>query len=345
MPETITIVGGGLAGLTLGIGLRQRGVPVTLWEAGRYPRHRVCGEFISGAGQNSLERLGLLTGLQRAGACAAASAAFFAGTKRIAPARPLPNPALCLSRFVLVALLAQEFQRLDGELRVGARWAGAFGPGIVRAGGRRAERLKNGWRLFGLKVHARGIELEADLEMHFVPSGYVGLCRLADGEVNICGLFRSEKTTPDLAQGWRDWLNGSAGSVLQSRLASAQIDEDSFCCVAGLCLNPRRASRLNECCVGDALTMIPPVTGNGMSMAFESAEIAIDPLSAFSRGRLPWDRAQQAIAASCDDRFASRLRWAAWLQRGLFQPRARAVLLLLAARSEWIWRKLIERTR
>ena len=45
--RAVTIIGGGLAGLTLGIGLRQRGVPVTISEAGDYPRHRVCGEFIS----------------------------------------------------------------------------------------------------------------------------------------------------------------------------------------------------------------------------------------------------------------------------------------------------------
>ena len=79
MPETITIVGGGLAGLTLGIGLRQRGVAVTLWEAGRYPRHRVCGEFISGRGQSSLARLRLLGLVQSAGARDATSAGFFAG--------------------------------------------------------------------------------------------------------------------------------------------------------------------------------------------------------------------------------------------------------------------------
>ena len=48
MVKPITIVGGGLAGLTLGIGLRQCGVAVTVHEAGHYPRHRVCGEFISG---------------------------------------------------------------------------------------------------------------------------------------------------------------------------------------------------------------------------------------------------------------------------------------------------------
>ena len=49
--KPVTIVGGGLAGLTLGIALRENSVPVHIYEAGTYPRHRVCGEFISGRGQ------------------------------------------------------------------------------------------------------------------------------------------------------------------------------------------------------------------------------------------------------------------------------------------------------
>jgi flavin-dependent dehydrogenase len=344
MPESITIVGGGLAGLTLGIGLRQRGVPVIVWEAGRYPRHRVCGEFISGGGQASLTRLGVLKGLQSAGACSASSAAFFAGKTTVA-ARPLPEPALCVSRFVLDEWLAREFQRLGGELRLSERWTGEFGPGIVRAAGRRAEAVVDGWRLFGLKVHARGVMLDADLEMHFVPAGYVGLCRLQGGEVNICGLFRSAATVPDLARRWRDWLCGPADSVLHSRLAGAQFDDDSFRSVAGLSLRPQRATQRNECSIGDALTMIPPVTGNGMSMAFESAELAIGPLTQFSSGKLTWTQAQQEIAAACDDQFTPRLRWAGWVQRALFQPSTRSALLFLAARSEWLWRGLFQRTR
>ena len=344
MIESVTIVGGGLAGLTLGIGLRQRGVPVTLWEAGRYPRHRVCGEFISGDGQRTLARLGLLDVLQNSGSHSASSVAFFAEKTMIAT-RSLPEAALCISRFALDEWLAREFQRLGGELQVGARWGGGFGTGIVRACGRLAEPVVDGWRLFGLKVHARGVTLGADLEMHFVPSGYVGLCRLADGVVNICGLFRSAATVPDLAQRWRDWLGGPADSVLHARLAGAQFDEDSFCSVAGLGLSPRRAIQRSECCIGDALTMIPPVTGNGMSMAFESAEIAIEPLTNFSRGDLGWSEAQQKIALACDQQFARRLHWAAWLQRALFQPPARSVLLFLAARSAGIWRGIFERTR
>src|SRR5277367_5183341 len=96
----ITIVGGGLAGLTLGIGLRQHEIPVTILEAGAYPRHRVCGEFISGRGQKSLMRLGLADWLARQAAVYARTAAFFTASRTSGP-RSLPTPALCLSRFVL----------------------------------------------------------------------------------------------------------------------------------------------------------------------------------------------------------------------------------------------------
>src|SRR5213593_644250 len=99
----ITIIGGGLAGLTLGIGLRQRGIHVTIWEAGHYPRHRVCGEFISGRGLEVLAQLGLLESFVRAGAVGAHTAAFFS-SKTSSHSRPLPTPALCLSRFSMDAL-------------------------------------------------------------------------------------------------------------------------------------------------------------------------------------------------------------------------------------------------
>src|SRR5262245_2434026 len=188
--RTITIVGGGLAGLTLGIGLRRQGIPVTIWEAGHYPRHRVCGEFISGRGQETLARLGLREHLIQAGAITSNTAMFLSGNAK-SPARPLPKPALCISRFVLDALLAGGFLDVAVELRENERWGeNTFGAGVVRANGRRAEAASNGWHWFGLKVHARNLPLQADLEMHTIEDGYVGLTRLPNDEVDVCGLFR-----------------------------------------------------------------------------------------------------------------------------------------------------------
>ena len=371
-PKPIQIVGGGLAGLTLGIALRKKEIPVTVFEVGNYPRHRVCGEFVSGRGLEILDALGLKKQFLDAGATGAHSAIFFSGNSK-SPVRQLPSPALCLSRFVMDKLLADEFQKLGGELRTGARWQSEFGEGIIRASGRQLRPVENGWRWFGLKAHARNVSPDADLEMHVFKNGYVGICKLAGGEVNVCGLFRRRTGVPPVqrarqreheennssvsfAGGDRrdacptlqtgfDLLRGNPGTILHERLARAEFDEKSFCSVAGLSLNPRHASDKSECCIGDALTMIPPVTGNGMSLAFESAQLAAGPLAAYSRDEISWTQAQQEIARACDENFSSRLRWANWLQRFLLSSFLPNPIKSFAARSDWFWRFAFQRTR
>ena len=345
--KPITIVGGGLAGLTLGIGLRQRGVPVTIWEAGRYPRHRVCGEFISGNGQAILERLGLLARFEQAGAVHARTVMFVCGSNR-SPVRQLAAPALCLSRLAMDALLAESFQQLAGELLVNTRWtSGEIREGVVQAAGRRTQAAEKNPRWFGVKAHVSRtspVNLEADLEMHLSPDGYIGVNRINGGEVNVCGLFR-------VRQGNRqpgskpDWLRGENGSLLRERLGAADFAPDSFCSVAGLQLKPQRAAAKKECCIGDTLTMTPPVTGNGMSMAFESAEMAVEPLAAYSQGKLNWTQARQQIARRCDAAFSRRLAWARFLQWMMISPALQGRLGSMLLRSDWLWRLMFTQTR
>jgi 2-polyprenyl-6-methoxyphenol hydroxylase-like FAD-dependent oxidoreductase len=345
--KPITIIGGGLAGLTLGIGLRQRDVPVTIWEAGRYPRHRVCGEFISGHGQAVLERLGLLARFEQAGAIPARTVLFVYGKNR-SPVRQLASPALCLSRHAMDTLLAETFQQLGGELRLDSRWPSAeVGEGFVFAVGRRTQPAEKSPRWFGVKAHvSRGsqVNLEADLEMHLARDGYIGVNRINGGEVNVCGLFRVREGArrPETKS---DWLRGETGSLLHARLGAVEFDPDSFCSVAGLQLQPQRAAVQKECCIGDALTMTPPVTGNGMSMAFESAELAVEPLAAFSRGQLSWRQAKQQIARRCDATFARRLAWARRLQWLMISPAPPGRLGAMLLRSDWLWRLMFTRTR
>jgi flavin-dependent dehydrogenase len=342
-PKPIQIVGGGLAGLTLGIALRKREISVTIFEAGNYPRHRVCGEFVSGRGLEVLDAMGLKQKFLEAGAIEARSAVFFSGNSSSA-VRELPSPALCLSRFAMDKLLADEFQKCGGELRTGTRWQSDFSEGIVRANGRQVQATENGWRWFGLKAHARNVSPAADLEMHVFKDGYVGICKLAGGEVNVCGLFRRKSSDAPQQNGF-NLLRGNAGSVLNERLARAEFDDNSFCSVAGLSFKPLRATDKSGCCIGDALTMIPPVTGNGMSLAFESARLASGPLADFSRGDISWAQARQRIARACDENFSRRLRWAGWLQGLMFSPLLRTCPGNFIFRSQAIWDMMFDRTR
>jgi len=352
--KPITIIGGGLAGLALGIELRRRDVSVKVFEAGTYPRHRVCGEFISGRGADLLEQLVSVPGLR------AGTAAFFAGT-RSAGRHELPMAALCVSRFTLDAALAQEFRSCGGELRERERVTPSSDTeGVVFASGRRPQPVANGWRWFGLKVHVRGVRLDADLEMHLTTNGYVGLCRLPNDEVNVCGLFRRRDGTQHPVESLalrgesrselrspreRFYLEGrvARGSVLFSRLDSAQFIEDSFCAVAGLSLAPQPIDP-HVCRIGDALTMIPPITGNGMSMAFESAHLAVEPLLGYARAKNSWTEATKEIAAQLRKTFTRRLRWASHLHRLLFS-RGGAMALPWLFRAPPVWRTSFMLTR
>ncbi len=241
-------------------------------------------------------------------------------------------------------IFAEQFRELGGELRESACWRGdELQPGVVWASGRRVHATEKGWRWFGLKVHAREVRLEADLEMHSTPHGYVGLCVLPGGWVNICGLFRARSGCPVPAPD--NLLRGEPGSALSLKMANAKLDPDTFCSVAGLAMRPQKAGHQASWRIGDALTLIPPVTGNGMSIALESAEHAVSPLVAYAAGQLGWDAARDQSARACDAAFGARLRWAQRLQWLMFSGLLRGPFGSLMLKSTGLWQLLFRHTR
>ena len=309
----IEIIGGGLAGLSLGLALRRAGVPTTIFEAGDYPRHRVCGEFITGLMPKTIGRLGLAPLLE--GALQHREVAWFINQ---APARVqrLPSPALGLSRHALDERLATAFVAAGGDLCPRTRVTDlATRPGRVFATGRRPGRS----RWIGLKLHARGLVLERELELHLGGDCYVGLARIEDGAVNVCGLFRRRTVAARGPAVLSAYLRAAGLEDLATRIARATIDAGSFCAVAGLCFD-RRTATSDRVCLGDAGAMIPPFTGNGMAMAFQSAETALDPLIAFARGETPWPETCRATNAALRGRFRMRLASANVLHPFLLRP-------------------------
>lgn len=58
--EDVLIIGGGLAGLAAAIHLSKKKLQVTLIEKSSYPRHKVCGEYISNEILPYLKWLGII---------------------------------------------------------------------------------------------------------------------------------------------------------------------------------------------------------------------------------------------------------------------------------------------
>jgi 2-polyprenyl-6-methoxyphenol hydroxylase-like FAD-dependent oxidoreductase len=59
--------------------------------------------------------------------------------------------------------------------------------------------------------------------------------------------------------------------------------------------------------------MIPPFTGNGMSMALEGAEQAIQPAMDYAEGKISWDDASARSAAAQRRHFRRRMRLASMI--------------------------------
>jgi len=317
--KTITIAGGGLAGLALGIGLRRSGVPVILHEAGSYPRHRVCGEFISGVTTETLQRLGIAPLLEDARPLHASRWTLHG---REVFRCDLPSPARGISRHLLDARLAEHFTHLGGTLLVRSRLAPRGREGFVWAAGRHPT-PRSPW--IGLTVHARGLPIRADLEMHIGKAGYAGLAPVEAGWVNLCGLFRKRPVRAKGVGLLAAYLESAGLGPLAAALRQAECEPGSFLGVGGFLLG-RQPHPDGLCTVGDAESMIPPFTGNGMSMAFEAAETALAPLVDYAGRRRSWNETVAAVRRALAARFRIRLFTARVLHPWFFSPPGRLAL-------------------
>ena len=332
----ITIAGGGLAGLSLGVALRRADVPVVLHEAGRYPRHRVCGEFINGVGEETLSNLGIANLFSKA--ILSQETHWFIGNRHMFAGR-LERPAIGVSRNWLDLKLAGMFEDLGGSLHTGSRQKELRQEGVVWAAGRRGKR-KSKW--LGLKIHVENLQDLQGLEMHMGRSGYVGLAPVEEGRVNVCGLFRLQHYGGRGPEMLWNCLKGNGLKSLSDRLLEAGPDHSSFTAVSALGFGGQPGND-GLLALGDAESMIPPFTGNGMSMAFEAAETALEPLRQYSEGIASWEKVVRDVRRGLKARFRRRLLVARILHPFLLSPAGRA-FLSGATRSGLLPFKALSRT-
>src|SRR5438034_2275290 len=215
--KDLIVIGGGPAGTAAALEARRRGLTVSIWERDRFPRHKVCGEFISAES---------LMILEEEISFAAYRPAVIRRSEFISPRGrvhgfALPHAARGLSRRLLDRALwraaaargaemhegegARSVERIppvngrpiEWELRsvsgikgrslalaiCAGRWWSLEGiPGPANSGG------AHGGEWFGAKAHFAKISASDAVEMYYFPGGYCGLAPIEDGLYNACCL-------------------------------------------------------------------------------------------------------------------------------------------------------------
>lgn len=300
MQDEILILGGGVAGCAASIALARQGRSVTLIEREPTPRHKVCGEFLSGEALEDLHALGIdVTSL----GAVPINYVRLAAAKRAAEA-PLPFPAASLTRKTLdTALIAEAIaagvrvergrsvQSLNrtadnvwqATLDDGTAWEAAT---VFLATGkhdlRGYNRPKDPERWVGFKTYyrlsrAQTMELSHASELMLYPGGYGGLQPVEGGMANLCCVVQN-RYLADAGNRWENFLRKMQQDCphLAMRLAGAEALLDKPIAVTHIPYGfIRRTTEEGLYCIGDQAAVIPSFTGDGISIALHTARCAV----------------------------------------------------------------------
>jgi flavin-dependent dehydrogenase len=341
--DEVLVLGGGVAGCAAAIALARKGRRVTLIEREPTPRHKVCGEFLSGEALEDLHLLGIdVTSL---GAVPIDNVRL-AAARRAAEA-PLPFSAASLTRKALDTALIAEAVTAGVRVEQGrsvqalARTADnvwqatlddgttleaptaflATGKHDLRGHARPADPHR--WVAFKMYFRlapAQAADLARASELMLYPGGYGGIQPVEDGIANFCCVVQQKYFT-GAGNRWESFLKKTQEDCphLAMRLAGAEPLLAKPIAITHIPYGfIRRTTEDGLYCIGDQAAVIPSFTGDGISIALHTARCAV---AAFVSGE-PAPVFQEKLRAA----LRLQMRLAEVAADGLNNSFARAVL-------------------
>jgi len=373
----VIIAGAGPAGSSAAIHLARGGTRILLIEQKKFPRPKLCGEFISPECKRHFETLGVAEAMSDSAPAAITETVFYSarGHHVSIPSTWFGGPAaLGLSRAVMDDVLLRRAQEcgvtvlegatiseplLDGDDVMGVRVKTDgneqeyCAPLTIDATGRariltrklnHAEPTSKA-KLIAFKAHLRDTRVAPNAcEIYFYPEGYGGLSTV-EGEIsNLCFIISAEQVK-------RHHSNPEVvvrEMVMKNRRAAYTLErarpESEWLSASWERFGRQRPSPANGLlAIGDSAAFIDPFTGSGMLMAFESGELVADVIRRH-RGE-PVSSLGAAYTAAYLQKFESRLRICKWLRRAAFRPRLAGLGIGIFSLSEQFRNRIARATR
>lgn len=326
----LIVIGGGPAGAAAAITAARDNARVLVLERGRFPRHKVCGEFIS---SESLALLRSLlspdTALIDQAPRIAAARLFLDGRRLRAPVHP---PAASISRFELDLALwrAAEKAGADAHLHSPVHHISGNGPfhlktghatfearSVINASGRwsnlrprPAAGDRSKW--LGIKAHFREPDTANSVDLYFFEAGYCGVQPVGRDVINVSAMVRSDAAT-NLADVF------ARHAALQGRSQSWQPATEPVT-TSPLLFRQPEALREGVLLAGDAAGFVDPFVGDGIALALRSGAAAAQSLLPFWRGEISLPAAALSYRQAYRRAFVPVFRNAARLRRLLNLP-------------------------
>lgn len=351
----IIIAGAGPAGSTLAIRLRRLGFEVVLAERYKFPRAKLCGEFISPECLAHFDDLGVLDKMLASGGDRIFETRFYEtrGRSVAVPSRWFHSNegfALSLSRSRMDEVLLNAARQIgvevreeasvvglinDGEAVNGVRIRNADGTtdeigasividatGRARVLARLAEKASSQKapkpKFIGLKVHLNGASVPKGLcEIYAFRGGYAGLSNVEGAQANLCLIARLSLMKDSGADAIFGELKSQNIRAGQT-LHNAEPTHDWLAVsVPSIGLNSLPAIK-GLFTVGDSAAFVDPFTGSGMLLAMQSSKLLADSIEAVGLDQsVLADRYYTAFKRQ----FTARLGAAALVRRVAYDPR------------------------
>lgn len=366
MKVKILILGGGLAGLTAAIHLSKLGHSVTVIEKNTYPKHKVCGEYISNEVLDYFKWLDLN--------------AVFEKSHPINQFRlevdnsnysevELPLGGFGISRYLLDDLLYQKAKEqgcnfihesvtdiifkdelftvtLSSGIQIESQIAvGSFGKRSTLDINLQRNFIKKKSHWMAVKAHYSGHFSNHLVGLYPFYGGYCGVSKVENNVLNICYIvqtkvFRKFKNIPDFTA---NILYENSG--LKNILLHSNALFDNPLTISQISFDNKKAVENRVLMIGDAAGLIHPLCGNGMAMAIHSAKIASELIhkslneEVFSREKLEADYIKK-----WNETFKNRLQMGRNLSALLLNPFLTKIAMKIVTRFPILFKLIIRKT-